>query len=185
MIRRLLLFASVISLCFLLLGLGFAANNGSQPAMPQPWGTWVWLTHLPGGRAIPALITIHQDGTVAGSNVNMFGGLPGSTMRTTPMSGVWEQTGPHSIGGTSLYLVFDANTNLLAGFGRARTALEFPLGSPDELQGTMFVDYLPCSSPFFCPDPLDPLAAWTPFNPQAPSFTVSAKRLRRVEVGSL
>lgn len=185
MIRRLRSVASVISLCFLLLGLRFAANGGPQPAMPQPWGTWVWLTHLPGGPAVPALVTMHQDGTVAVSDTSMFGGLPGSTVRATPLSGVWERTGPHSIGGTSVYLVFDATTNLLVGFGRARVTLEFPAGSSDEFQGTMFLDFLACASPFSCPDPVDPLAVWTPFNPLSPSFTVSAKRLRRVEAGSL
>lgn len=185
MIRRLLVIASVFSLCSLLPGLVLAANNGNQQAMPQPWGSWVWLTRLPGGPAVPALVTLHQDGTVAVSDTSTFGGLPGSTVRATPLHGVWERTGPHSIGGTSLYLVFDATTNLLIGFGRTRVALEFPVGSPDEFQGTMFVDFLACPSPFACPDPLDSLAAWTPFNPLAPSFTVSAKRLRRVEVGSL
>jgi hypothetical protein len=185
MIRHLLLLAAVIPLCFQSLGVAVLGKTADEPAMPQPWGTWVWLTHLPGGAAVPALVTMHQDGTVAVSDVTMFGGLPGSMIRATPLSGVWERTGPHAIGGTSLYLVFDSTTNLLIGFGRARTALEFPAGTRDEFQGTMFVDFLACLSPVTCPDPQDPSAAWTAFNPLAPSFAVSAKRLRRAEVGPL
>jgi hypothetical protein len=185
MIRLLLVLAALIPLCFQPLSVVVPGANAETSAMPQPWGTWVWLTHTPSGAALPALVTLHQDGTVAVSDTTMFGGLPGSTMLSTPLSGVWERTGPHAIGGTSLYLVFDSATSLLAGFGRARTALEFPVGMADQFQGIMFVDFLACPTPFTCPDPQNTSAAWMAFNPAVPSFAVSAKRLRRVEVGPL
>ena len=183
--RRLQFITLVISLIFLSFGIVFAADNAVQVATPQPWGAWSWQTHLPGGPDVPALVTIYQDGTVAVSDATMFGGLLGLTVRATPLHGVWERTGPHSIGGTSLYLVFDTNLNRMIGFGRARTALEFPIGSSDQFQGTMFLDFLVCPTPVTCPDPLDPFAQWGPYNPQFPSFSVSAKRIRRVDVGLL
>ena len=185
MIRSVLLVAVATLLCTPLLGPSALSLAAEEVAEPQPWGTWVWRTLTPGGAAVPALVTLHKDGTVAVSDLSMFGGLPGSAIRATPLSGVWERTGPHAIGGTPLYLVFNSTTNLLIGYGRVRTALEFPAGVQGELQGTMFLDFLACPTPFSRPDPQDPSAAWQAFNPLAPSFVVSATRLRRVEAGPL
>ncbi len=76
----------------------------------QVWGTWVWTTN----NQIPALLTLHIDGTVSVSDGRMFGGLqPNSPTRLTPLHGVWERTGFQSIGGTTLYLIFDATTGVL------------------------------------------------------------------------
>jgi hypothetical protein len=155
----------------------------TQQAVPQPWGTFVWLTHTPTGD-LPSLLTLHQDGTVAVSSSNMFGGSSLSLgQRTTALQGVWAPTGPKTIGGTSLDLVFDAGTNLLIGFGRARTQLIFT--DFDHFEGTLFLDFLACPTPSTCPDPQDPSAAWTAAVPGVPSFSVSGRRLQRVEVGAL
>lgn len=159
-----------------------------DPAMPevQPWGTWIWSTYTSTGAALPALVTFHQDGTVAGSDFSMFGGTASNLpRRATPFHGVWERTGPHTIGSTSLYLVYDALSTRLIGFGRTRAALEFTPGDFDYFEGTMFVDVLSCGTPATCPDPQDPSAAWKPYNTMAPSFVVSAKRLHRVEASPL
>ena len=164
-----------------------AGADQDNQAMPQPWGTWVWRTHTPSGAALPTLVTYHQDGTIAGSDFSMFGGTVSNlARRATPLNGVWERTGPRTIGGTCLYLVFDASTNLLIGFGRARSALEFTPGDFDQFEGRMFVDFLACPTPSTCPDPLDQSAAWTSYNSMVPDgFVVSAKRLHRVEAGPL
>jgi hypothetical protein len=107
------------------------------------------------------------------------------TRRTTPFHGVWERIGPHTIGGTSLYLVYDASSSFLIGFGRVRSTLQFTPGDFDQFAGTMFVDFLACPSPSSCPDPQSASAAWTPFNPTVPSFVVSAKRMHRMPAGPL
>ena len=102
----------------------------------QVWGTWVWTTN----NQIPALLTLHLDGTVSVSDGRMFGGLqPNSTTRLTPLHGVWERTGFQSIGGTSLYLIFDATTGLLTAWGRSRTSITFA-DDFDHFQGKMFVE---------------------------------------------
>jgi hypothetical protein len=74
----------------------------------QFWGTWVWQTSYPSGNVIPALVTYHIDGTVTGSDGTIFGVSASATTRVTPMHGVWERTGWQSLGGTSLYMIFNA-----------------------------------------------------------------------------
>jgi hypothetical protein len=150
----------------------------------QVWGTWVWTTN----NRLPALVTLHIDGTVNVSDGTMFGGLQlNSTIRLSPMHGVWERTGFQSIGGTSLYLLFDATTGLLTAWGRARTSITFA-DDFDHFQGKMFVETLPCSPgpPVSCPDPLAATAKWVP-NPNMPAdgFPIAAIRLERVPAGPL
>src|SRR5690348_4473356 len=92
----------------LALALNLTADTEGQATL-QPSGTWVWSTYTPVGAALPALVTFHQDGTVAGTDFSMFGGTASSlSRRTTPFHGVWERTGPSTVGVTSLYLVYDA-----------------------------------------------------------------------------
>jgi hypothetical protein len=160
--------------------------RAKDPAISQPSGTWIWSTYTPAGAALPALVTFHEDGTVAGSNFFMFGGTASNMpRRTTPFHGVWERTGPQTVGVTSLYLVYDALAGRLIGFGRARSTLEFTPGDFDHFDGTMFVDFLSCPTPATCPDPQDRAAVWKPYDSMVPSFVVSAKRLQRVEAGPL
>ena len=160
--------------------------SAKDPATEQPWGTWIWWTYTPAGAALPALVTFHEDGTVAGSDFRMFGGTASNLpRRTTPLHGVWERTGPHTIGVTSLYLVYDALSTRLIGFGRTRATLEFTPEDFDRFEGTMFVDFLSCGTPATCPNPQDRSAAWKPYDTMVPSFVVSAKRLHRVEASPL
>jgi len=158
----------------------------AQDAEPQPWGTWVWQTSLGPGMSLPALLTLHKDGTVSVSDGVMFGGLPGSTSRMSPLHGVWERTGARQIGGTSLWLVFDAPSGVLVAIGRSRTSLELA-GDGEGLDGKMFLEMLPCNGPLGCQDPLDPMAQWLPYPnlPPAGFLEVSAKRLHRVPGGPL
>ena len=150
----------------------------------QVWGTWVWTIN----NQLPALVTLHIDGTVSVSDGRMFGGLqPNSTIRLTPLHGVWERTGFQSIGGTSLYLLFDATTGVLLAWGRSRVSITFA-DDFDHFQGKMFVETLPCAAgpPVSCPDPLAAGAKWVPnANVQADGLPISATRLERVPAGPL
>lgn len=157
----------------------------AQSAGAVPWGSWAWRTHLAPTASLPALVTFHADGTVTGSDGLMFGGLPGSPTRMSPIHGVWEHTGRHSIGGTSLYLVFDAPSGVLIAIGRARSSLHF-VTDFDHLQGRMFLESLPCPSPVACPDPLAEDAGWISYPGMPPDgFAVSATRVHRVPAGPL
>jgi len=153
----------------------------------QVWGTWVFLTTYPSGNVIPTLVTYHLDGAITGSDGTMFGVLSSATVRITPLHGVWERTGFQSIGGTSLYLVFNATGGLI-GWGRARSSLQFA-DDFDSFQGKMFVETLPCTlgPPVSCPDPQDPAAKWVVANPAMPKdgFPVSGARVVRVPAGPL
>jgi hypothetical protein len=150
----------------------------------QIWGSYVWQTQMGSGSQLPALITFHIDGTVTGSDGSMFGAL-NANIRTTPLHGVWERTGWQSIGGTSLYLVFDAATGAVLKYGRSRSSLQFA-DDFNHFQGKMFIESLTCGTPLTCPDPLDPVAKWQA-NPMMPpdGFPVTGKRLERVAAGAL
>jgi hypothetical protein len=128
-----------------------------------------------------------SDGTITGSDGAMFGVMPTATMRITPFHGVWERTGFQSIGGASLYLVFNATGGLIA-LGRVRSSLQFA-DDFESFQGKMFVDMLPCTAgpPVSCPDPLDPAAKWVLATPTQPKdgFPVTAVRVARVPAGPL
>ncbi len=116
----------------------------------------------------------------------MFGGLPGSTTRTSPLHGIWESAGPRRIGGTSLWLIFDAPSGVLVAIGRCRTALQMARDG-EELEGKMFLEMLTCNGPLGCQDPLDPAAQWQPYPNLPPTafLSVTAKRLHRVPAGPL
>jgi len=181
--------SAVPALAVLVLGAtGIAAepqpNNAVSGHWGQVWGTWVWLTN----NRLPALVTFQIGGTVSVSDGSMFGGLqPNSTVRMTPLHGVWERTGIQTIGGTSLWLIFDATTGLLTGWGRARTSITFA-DDFDHFQGRMFVETLACTAGTVvsCPDPLDAGAKWTPNANMPPDgFPISATRLERVPAAPL
>jgi hypothetical protein len=154
----------------------------------QVWGTWVWKTN----NVLPALVTLHIDGTVSVADGTMFGGiLPNSTTRMTPLHGVWVRTGWQSIAGTSLYLVFDSTSGLISAWGRARTSLQFA-NNFDSFQGKMFIETLACApgpvatAPVSCPNPLDPAAKWVPpANLPQDGFDVSGTRLAVASAGPL
>ena len=159
-------------------------NRGPWGHWGQFWGTWVWTTN----NRLPGLVTFQFDGTMVVSDGSMFGGIiPNSTTRMTPLHGLWERTGLQSIGGTSLWLIFDSNTGMIMGWGRSRSTLQFA-DNFDHLQGKMFVETLACAAgpPVSCPDPLDSAVKWVA-NPNMPQdgFPVSATRLERVEAGPI
>lgn len=152
----------------------------------QFWGTWVWQTTYPSGNVIPTMVTYHIDGTITASDGTMFRVQPSATTRATPMQGVWERTSWQSLGGTSLYLTFNATGGLTA-WGRARSSLQFA-DDFDHFQAKMFVETLPCASgpPVTCPNPQDAAAKWVPVPNLPPDgFPVTGTRLDRVPAGPL
>lgn len=143
----------------------------------QPIGTWAWSTHRPSGGTFPALVTYHRDGTITGSDGLMFGiDYPPALNETTmsPFQGVWERTGPHTFKGTSLWLQF-APEGTVIGWGRVRSDLHY-VGDPDHFEGMMYLESLPCPTPFTCPDPVT--SVWTS---TVTAREVSAVRVTRVE----
>lgn len=177
----------VVALSFAIAG---ALLLGTTPALVgaeqhegryQPWGTWAWATHRPeksGGGTFPALITYNQDGTLTGSDGVMYGiNYPPAVnpYKESGLHGVWERTGRHSFRGTSYWMLFDANGNVIA-LGRARSDLHFAPGDPDHFAGLMFTDTLACPTPFTCPDPVT-----TEFTSSVTMREVSATRVSLVE----
>ena len=171
----------------LLAAIGGALLLGALPGLVaaqeedgfQPWGTWAWATHRPSGGTFPALITYHKEGTLSGSDGLMYGiSYPPASISTreSGLHGVWERTGPHSFRGTSYWMNFAPETGNVISWGRARSDLHFVEGDPDHLEGTMFVDVLPCPTPFTCPDPVS-----TPVTSSVTVRAVSATRVARVE----
>ena len=171
-------FATVLSIAVAGAWLALAGTTTASPEHErfQPWGTWAWSTQRPVGGALPALITYNKDGTLTGSDGVMYGlNYPPAVIATkeSGLHGVWERTGPHEFRGTSLWLQFDPNGNAI-GWGRSRSDLEFV--DADHITGTMWLDSLPCPTPFTCPDPVD--TQWTS---AVTVRAVSAVRLTRVE----
>jgi len=147
-------------------GLSAKDNEGYQPA-----GAWAWtITSMQGSS--PALVTLHQGGAVSVSTASMFSfGYSPPFGYSSPGHGVWERTGPQSFGGTTLYMLYDADGNQ-NGFMRACTALNFA-GDPDYIEGLMSIER--CLG---CTDPLSENESWTP-----PILVdVSGTRIQIVEV---
>lgn len=142
-------------------------------------GTWVVWIELQSGVRVPMLQVFTSDGLIISSD--SFGGLPGATIRSTPLYGVWERTGPKAFATTNLVLIYDASSSLLIGFGRARATVSFTGNDANQGSGTVSVEFLPCPSPFACPDPQAADAAWVPLPGLPPSLQVTATRLRLVQ----
>jgi hypothetical protein len=136
----------------------------------QPTGAWAWTITSPMGSA-PALVTLHQGGTVSVSTASMFkfGNFPPFGY-SSPGHGVWERTGPRSFGGATLYMLYDG-AGTQNGFMRACTALNFA-GDPDHIEGLMSIEMCPG-----CTDPLSEDMSWTP----AILVNVSGTRIQKVE----
>lgn len=166
------------------------------PAFGQIWpwapsfsGQWVVWTELGQGARTPSLMTMHSDGAVIMSDLAMFGGAAHNPYRITPLHGAWDRSGKKKVTGTSLFMVFNpivdpqdpTQLNNLIGFGRARTVFE--VKTPDRMEGIIWLDFLPCPSPLFCPNPLDPSAGWVPY-PTLPAIVpipIAAERIKGVE----
>lgn len=122
--------ALVVAALFLI---PLVVNAADTQTLAGTWVVWAELTVPPGVQVqVPALHTYHSDGTITSSDVLSLGGLPGNSIRITPMHGVWERTGPSAFATTNLFLVYDASSSLLIGFGRARATLSFARNDPDQ-----------------------------------------------------
>ena len=178
--KRTFLFAVSVAVAgAFLLAAGSGIVSAQDDEGYQPWGTWAWSTHRPSGGGFPALITYHKDGTLTGSDGLMYGiNYPPASISTreSGLHGVWERTGPHSFRGTSYWMNFATDTGNVVSWGRARSDLYFVEGDPDHFEGTMFMDVLPCPTPFTCLDPVT-----TPFTSTVTVRAVSATRIVRVE----
>jgi hypothetical protein len=142
-------------------------------------GTWVtWASPMP-GMHVPVLQTFNADGSIVSSDVIMFGGLPGVTIRATPMHGVWERTGRNVVKTTNLAMVYDAATNMLIGFVRSRATGSFTRAG--DVVGTVIPEFLGCASPVSCPDPLSPDSAWGSVPGFPPSMPFTSRRVELVD----
>ncbi len=151
---------------------GTASNNN------QFWGTWV---HRVEGMGVPALVTIHFDGTLVVTSGFMFGA--GFPMRISTIHGVWKKTGPKSITATNLFMVFDGS-GVMTGYQRNRCPLTFT-DDFNSYTGVEFMETVACG-PQGCPDPLDPATVWTPAaGMPATGFPVSGARVQVVPPGPL
>ena len=169
-----------------------AAGDESDAEHPlllpfQPIGSWVWTTDLGNVGSLPVLITFHSDGTLDGSDGFMFANPlappPAQGTKRGPLRGVWERTGAHTFGGTSLWFQYNP-AGMVTGYSRSRSALE--LVDADHFQGVAFIEGLggcnmdPTLPPIGCPDPTDPAAVWIPSPIMPPGgFPVSATRIHR------
>jgi len=152
---------------------------------PPVAGTWVWWSELQPGVRVPTLVTYHSDGLVTASDVLTFGGLPNVPYRITPLNGVWAATGRNTFATTSLFLVYNASSSLLIGFGRCRASMSFADNDSDQISGTLYCELLSCPSPVACPDPQSANATWVPIPGFPASAPATAARLRRVPPGPL
>jgi hypothetical protein len=86
---------------------------------------WAWTTDLGAVGSVPVLITFHADGTIAGSDGFMFANPtappPGQGAKRGPLLGVWQRTGHHTFGGTSLWFQFNS-AGVVTGYSRSRSA---------------------------------------------------------------
>jgi hypothetical protein len=167
--------AVVLAAVFLVPPVSKADDSGSLT------GTWVIFAEPMPGVRVPALHTYNSDGTIVSADVLTFGGLPGVSVRITPLHGVWDRTGRRSFTTTNLTLVYDAASSVLIGFGRARVSLTMDKHDTSRFSATSVVEFLACPSPVACPDPQSADAAWVPFPGLPPSLPVTAERLRPVK----
>ena len=170
MLHRAVRIAAVTATVALLVAIPFEARAEED----HPWGTWL---HKVEGMPVPALVTVHFDGTLNVTAGFMFGGgfLP---IRLSPIHGVWKRTGFRSITATSIFMVFDP-TGMMTGYQRNRCNLKFDRDF-NSYEGNEYMETLGCTGGV-CPDPLDPVTVWTPLQgmPEG-GFPVTAGRLQVV-----
>lgn len=144
-------------------------------------GTWVIWFPVGLDAHVPAIHTYLADGTVIATDTFSQGGLPGVPIRSTPVHGVWKRTGPATFAISHLFLVYDAASSLLIGFGRSRGTVALSVPDASEASGTVALEFLGCPSPVSCPDPQAADSTWMPFPGFPPGVPVTATRLRLVE----
>ena len=168
--------AAILAALFVTSARSVKADNAQTLA-----GTWItWILAGPGLR-IPALQVYSADGTVVSEDAIKQGGVPDNPLRGSPMYGVWTRTGPASFAIKGLFLVFDATSSVLIGFGRTQGTVVLSTPEANEASGTISVEFLACPSPLTCPDPQAADAAWAPFPGFGSSMLVTATRLRSGE----
>ncbi len=162
----------------------FVNSQAPMGALPLLWGTYVHQVSVGPGVNLPALVTFNLDETVTVSSGLMFGGLPGSTDRMSPVHGIWRFTGPRKVGATTYFFTFDVN-GILTGYQRNRCTLNFSRDFKS-YEGNEFMETTSCSSPFACPDPMDPGTVWTALPGQpAGGFVTTGKRVQWLPAGPL
>jgi len=171
--KRFLILPAVAILALVHAGL-VSLSSANQGEGYQPAGSWVWSIYSsPVMPPVPALVTLHSDGTGSVATASMF--LTPNGGKLSPGHGVWERTGPLSFGGTSLYMRYDSEGELV-GFTRARTALYF-VNDPDHIAGVMYVETgAPCDEAG-CQDPLSPDVVWT-----GRLLDITGTRIHKVDV---
>lgn len=127
-----------------------AADAGSQGK--KIWGTWYIIFEGGAGANIPAVATIHRDGTLVSSDGSDFGGPP-FPVRQTPIRGVWVGTGGGRFEAAVLYFNGDVVTGQLVHITSGRISFQFE-DDFDHISGTVFREIFQCPTPFTCPDPL-------------------------------
>ncbi len=146
----------------------------------QPWGSWLWLTHVAPGVTGQTVAIFHQDGSMTCAE-GPFAGYP-SNEAYGPGHGTWEKDGGGTFLGVRLLTIFDITTGVKIGIQRGRFYFHFVPGNFDQIEGKVIVESLSCpEGPFACPDPLDPAAVWTPVSPPE-GWRSSAKRIHTVPV---
>jgi hypothetical protein len=129
---------------------GSSAGTGSQGR--ALWGTWYVSFDAGAGANIPALLTIHRDGTLAASDASDFGGPP-FPVQSTPMRGVWVTAGHQMFEAAAMYLDGDVSSGQLLNITSAYISIRFE-SDFDHISGTVLRDIFECPTPFTCPDPV-------------------------------
>lgn len=164
------------------LGIGGATltrAQGGEVESVQPWGTYLHQVNT-GARSVPVLITANRDGTLTGV-ISLLFNAGGGAAKEGPIHGIWQRTGPKTVGVTTLFFIFNSIGNMIA-YERTRASLTFNDGF-QSYEGTEILEQSPCNTSMGCPDPLDPATVWTS-SPDMPldGYAVSGKRLQFVPV---
>ena len=134
-------------------------------------GTWYVTFDAGVGASIPAVVTLHRDGTLSSSDATDFGGPP-FPVRSTPIRGVWTRTRAGTFEAAGIHLSADPMTGEFLHITRTTIFLQFG-DDFDQIEGEVFQDVFLCATPFTCPDPLTAEPDATP-----PSLPFLGRRLR-------
>lgn len=182
---RTLYSGALLALAVLIVSGGQGSLVEAQTEGRTLWGTWYVAVDstpfgIPGG-VLPAVMTIHRDGTLTVTDAGDLGPFPFASTDTT-QQGTWTQTGHQSFQLTTLFLRKDAVSGELEGWHRIITTLELAEDA-DHLVGFADEEVLPCDpagpTPFKllnCPNPIT-----TAFSPSPFPIPLEMFRLRVVE----
>jgi hypothetical protein len=164
---------TVLAAATVLLAAGSYWTGTGVPAPGETiWGTWYLAVDstpfgIPGG-TLPALLSIHQDGTLTITDAGDLGSSPFTTTDTA-QQGIWVQTGNQTFETTTLFLRKDEVSGELEGWHRVRATLQFGTDR-DHLAGFAEEEVLACDpagpTPFKllnCPNPITSVFPPAPF----------------------